>query len=72
MVPYDQIAGRKYEDVPRRIPDIEKAKQKLGFEAKISLEEGLRKTIEWQRPFVLDAEARGRDEAQILTGATRG
>jgi UDP-glucose 4-epimerase len=52
MVPYDQIAARKYEDVRRRIPDIEKARRTLGFEAKISLDEGLRKTIEWQRPLV--------------------
>lgn len=59
MVPYYQIAARKYEDVRRRIPDIEKAKRKLGFEANISLEDGLRKTIAWQRPFVDSAEAEG-------------
>ena len=53
MVPYDQIAARKYEDVRRRIPDIEKAKRILGFEAKTTLDEGLRTTIAWQRPFIV-------------------
>jgi UDP-glucose 4-epimerase len=52
MVLYNEISGRPYEDVRRRIPSIEKAKRVIGFEAGISLEEGLRKTIEWQRAFV--------------------
>ena len=52
MVPYNNIADRPYEDVRRRIPGIEKAKRTIGFEAKIPLVEGLRKTIEWQRAFV--------------------
>jgi UDP-glucose 4-epimerase len=49
MTPYDQINMRKYEDVRRRIPDIVKAKKLLGFEAKVSLDDGLTKTIAWQR-----------------------
>ena len=32
---------------PRRCVSIEKAKKELGFEPKINLEEGLRKTIDW-------------------------
>jgi UDP-glucose 4-epimerase len=46
-VPYESFG--RYEDVRRRIPSIEKAKQLLDFEPIVSLEEGLRKTIEWQR-----------------------
>lgn len=50
MIPYDQIsAGRKYEDVRRRVPEVSKAAKLLGFRAEVSLEEGLRRTIEWQR-----------------------
>ena len=49
FVPYKKISGRDYEDVMRRIPDVRKAKELFGFEAKVSLEEGLRRTIEWQR-----------------------
>jgi len=35
--------------IPIRLLDISKAKDKLGFETKISLKEGLRKTIEWYK-----------------------
>ena len=49
FIPYDEIDGRKYEDVRRRVPDIRKAGRFLGFKAQVSLEEGLRRTIEWQR-----------------------
>lgn len=49
MTPYDSISsGRAYEDVMRRIPDITKARTLLGFNPKVSMEEGMRKTIAWQ------------------------
>ncbi len=38
-----------YPDVKTRVPNIDKAREMLGFEAKVSLEEGLKKTIEWYR-----------------------
>ena len=34
---------------PRRMLDTSKAEKEFGFKAKTSLEEGLRKTIEWYR-----------------------
>jgi UDP-glucose 4-epimerase len=49
MIPYDQISGRRYEDVRRRVPNVTKAEELLGVRACIGLEEGLRRTIEWQR-----------------------
>jgi UDP-glucose 4-epimerase len=52
LVPYNNIANRLYEDVRRRVPGTEKAKRLIGFEAHIPLAEGLRTTIEWQKPFV--------------------
>lgn len=39
----------KYEDVRNRVPDITKAKTLLGFEPKTGLQEGLLKTIIWQK-----------------------
>jgi len=39
----------KYEDVMRRVPDIDKAMLKLGWKPRIGLDEGLRRTIKWQR-----------------------
>lgn len=51
FVPYRSFAGR-YEDVPKRVPEISKASKLLNFRPKIELEEGLPITIEWQRQFV--------------------
>jgi nucleoside-diphosphate-sugar epimerase len=36
-------------DVELRVPNIDKARQRLGFEPKVNLEEGLSRTIEWYR-----------------------
>lgn len=36
-------------DIELRVPNIDKAKRTLGFNPKIGLEEGLRKTIEWYK-----------------------
>lgn len=38
---------QKPDGQPRRCLDVRKAKEYFGFEAKVSLKEGLRKTIEW-------------------------
>jgi UDP-glucose 4-epimerase len=38
---------KTYVDVELRIPNIEKAKKQLGYEPKIDLEEGLRRTATW-------------------------
>jgi nucleoside-diphosphate-sugar epimerase len=48
FVPYATFFGGKYEDVRRRVPDIAKAKERLGFEPKMNLEKGLRIAIAWQ------------------------
>lgn len=40
---------RNYPDIELRIPSIDKAKREMGFQAKIELEDGLKKTIEWYR-----------------------
>jgi UDP-glucose 4-epimerase len=60
MVPYASFS-RGYEDVRRRVPDTEKAEKLIGFKAVVPLEEGLRRTIAWQRPLV---EAELRDAAK--------
>ncbi|HLJ90384.1 MAG TPA: SDR family NAD(P)-dependent oxidoreductase [Candidatus Angelobacter sp.] len=49
FIPYKQISGREYEDVRRRIPDVTKASRLLGFRAHVSLEDGLNRTIKWQK-----------------------
>jgi len=57
IIPYDKIAGRKYEDVLRRVPDIRKAERLLGFRAQVPLEEGLVRTIAWQKEQLQPKEA---------------
>jgi UDP-glucose 4-epimerase len=49
LTPYKKVYGKSYEDVRRRVPDIKKAKEILGWEAKTSLEAGLKKTIDYFR-----------------------
>lgn len=46
MIPYASFGA--YEDVVRRVPDISRAKELLGFEPKVDLTTGLRNTIRWQ------------------------
>ena len=38
-----------YADVELRIPNVEKARELLGFEAKVDLDDGLERTIAWYR-----------------------
>ena len=38
-----------YADVELRIPNVEKARELLGFEAEVELDEGLERTIAWYR-----------------------
>ena len=40
-------AYKKINDVSRRCPDISKIRKKLKFEPQVSLEDGLKRTIEW-------------------------
>jgi UDP-glucose 4-epimerase len=49
-IPYSTFGN--YEDVMRRVPDITKICTKLNFKPLWELEDGLKKTIEWQKQFV--------------------
>lgn len=49
FVPYASFTGKKYEDVMRRVPDIRKCEKLLGVRAQVGLDEGLARTIDWQR-----------------------
>ena len=47
--PHAEVFGASYEDIPRRIPDITRIKNAIGWEANTSLEDGLKKTIDFYR-----------------------
>jgi UDP-glucose 4-epimerase len=48
-VPYTSAFGPYFEDTRRRVPDVNRARDILGFEAQTSFEEGLRRTLDWFR-----------------------
>ena len=46
-ISYEAAYGPRFEDITRRIPDISRARDVLGWEPQIPLEEGLKRTIAW-------------------------
>jgi UDP-glucose 4-epimerase len=48
-VPYESEYGDLFEDTRRRVPAVEKAERILRFKARVSLVDGLQRTIEWFR-----------------------
>ncbi len=54
---FEDVYGPDFQDPPRRVPSIEKARDILGFEPRVSLEEGLRKTIAWARENYVSANS---------------
>lgn len=49
FVPYESYYGLGFEDTPRRVPDVRRAQQVLGFAAEVALRDGLGLTLEWCR-----------------------
>ena len=49
FIGYESFTGKAYDDVRRRVPDASLCKRLLDVEARVSLEEGLARTIAWQR-----------------------
>jgi nucleoside-diphosphate-sugar epimerase/UDP-N-acetylmuramyl pentapeptide phosphotransferase/UDP-N-acetylglucosamine-1-phosphate transferase len=47
LVPYETLYPRGFEDTRRRVPDVGAARQALGFSARVPLEDGLRRTLDW-------------------------
>lgn len=46
LIPYETLPG-KYQDVRHRVADPTKARDLLGFEARVPLDEGLAATLDW-------------------------
>ncbi len=46
-VPYDEVYEQGFEDMGRRVPDITRIKELIGFEPSHSLDDALRLTIEF-------------------------
>jgi UDP-glucose 4-epimerase len=46
-MPYAAAYGAGFEETRRRVPDVSRAREDLGFDAQTGLEEGLRRTLAW-------------------------
>lgn len=51
-VPYDEAYAPGFEDMRRRVPDLEKAHQLIGYEPRFSLDETLKRVIDYERQQV--------------------
>lgn len=49
LIPYDQAYEAGFEDMPRRVPDLSKLRDLIGYQPKVQLEEILRRVIEHVR-----------------------
>jgi UDP-glucose 4-epimerase len=49
LVPYETDYPRGFQDTRRRVPDTRRARDLLGFEARVRLETGLERTLAWCR-----------------------
>lgn len=49
LVPYDEAYEAGFEDMPRRVPDITKIRQLVGYEPKVGLDEIIARVIEFMR-----------------------
>lgn len=47
FVSYEERFGPGFEDTGRRVPDVRRAKELLGWEPTVDLDEGLGRTLEW-------------------------
>ena len=70
FIPYEAFTGGKYEDVRRRVPDVTRSERILGVRAGVRIEEGLAKTIEWQR-LVTRENTRLQQNAQTLEAVVK-
>jgi len=56
LIPYESFSG-SYEDVRRRVPDLTKSRELLGFEPRVPLRDGLTRLWTWYRSPEGAAEA---------------
>ena len=49
FIPHVEVFGASYEDIPRRCPNMSKIKKFVNWKTTTSLEDGLKKTIEYYR-----------------------
>jgi len=56
-IPFEEVYGPSFQDIYRRVPSIERARNLLGFVPIVPLAEGLARTIEWARKNFVSANS---------------
>jgi len=49
FTPYEQVYGENFEDMPRRVPSLEKIRRAVGYEPQVDLDETLQSVIDYER-----------------------
>jgi UDP-glucose 4-epimerase len=44
---YQAVYGERFEDIPRRVPDLRQAWEVLGWKPEVSLTDGIERTLAW-------------------------
>jgi len=57
-VPYDQAYDAGFEDMPRRVPDLNKIRALIGYEPKVGLDEIIEKVVTYSRIDATEAPTR--------------
>lgn len=65
--PYREYYGPGFEDTRRRVPDITRARDLLGWDPKVSLNDGLEQTIAWWHKRNPDRSRSARGQEQLVT-----
>jgi UDP-glucose 4-epimerase len=47
LVPYEQAYEAGFEDMPRRVPDLRKIRDLIGYEPRVPLDETLSRVIDY-------------------------
>jgi UDP-glucose 4-epimerase len=64
FVPYNEAFGQDFEDMVRRVPDVSKIRQVIGFRPTVQLDEIIARTIRFWRPEGVGIEGAAGDVGQ--------
>ena len=72
FVDSEEVYGDSYEDLDRRVPDVSKARDVLGWEATTELETGIERVLSWRRAREREGGGEGEvdEEGERTTGTT--
>jgi UDP-glucose 4-epimerase len=69
FVKQEEVYGKSYEDIRRRVPDTTRMRKELGVKPEIDLREGVKRTMKW----FLEAQATAGDAERVVhAGVAKG